>query len=52
MIDLSGWFTFEVKASDILLSIGGTIFVYLLIALADMHRIKKVPMTEALKNAE
>ena len=52
MIDLSGWFTFDVKVADMLLSVGGTIFVYLLIALADMNRIKKVPMTEALKNAE
>ena len=52
MTDMSGWFTFNARFSDILISVGGTILVYLLISLADMRRIKKVPMTEALKNAE
>ena len=52
MTDMSGWFTFNADYSDILISVGGTVFVYLLIALADMNRIKKIPMTEALKNAE
>ena len=52
MTEMSGWFTFSVKISDVLISVGGTVLVYLLISLADMKRIKKVPMTEALKNAE
>ena len=52
MTNMSGWFVFGATASDILLSVGGTILVYLIISLADMKRIKKVPMTEALKNAE
>lgn len=52
MTDMSGWFTFNADFSDILISVGGTVLVYLLIALADMNRIKKIPMTEALKNAE
>ncbi|MBQ8978206.1 MAG: hypothetical protein IJ080_00390, partial [Oscillospiraceae bacterium] len=52
MMDMSGWFTYEVFFKDVVTAVTGTILVYLLIAFADMRRIKRIPMAEALKNAE
>ena len=52
MIRMTGWFVFSPEVSDLLLAVGGTIAVYLVISFADMRRIKRIPMTEALKNAE
>jgi putative ABC transport system permease protein len=52
MHQLNGWFTFYAKPSDYAKMICMVIVAYLVVACLDMRRIKKIPMTDALKNVE
>lgn len=52
MYDLNGWFTFYLGAKEIVQIIAMVIIAYLVVSLMDMRRIKRIPMTEALKNVE
>ena len=52
MYEMSGWFTFYIGAKEIVQIIVMVIIAYLVVALMDMRRIRRIPMTEALKNVE
>ena len=52
MYKLNGWFTFYVEIRDYARMVIMVIVAYLIVALLDMRRIKKIPMTEALKSVE
>ena len=50
LYQLSGWFRFYSGPKDYLKMIIMVVISYLIVVLLDMRRIKKIPMTEALKN--
>lgn len=52
MYGFSGWFTFYMGAGDILKIIIMVIAAYIIVAFFDLRRVKKIPMTDALKNVE
>ncbi len=52
MYNLNGWFTFYAEFKDYARMVVMVIVAYLIVALLDMRRIKKIPMTEALKSVE
>ncbi len=52
MYRMSGWFTFYTGWDCAIKIVIMDIVSYLVVALIDMRRIKKVPLTEALKNVE
>lgn len=52
MYEMSGWFTYYMGPKEIVQIIAMVIVSYLLVALLDMRRIRKIPLTEALKNVE
>ncbi|MBR1861078.1 MAG: hypothetical protein IJ796_04370 [Lachnospiraceae bacterium] len=52
MLRMAGWFTFEMNAASIIKCIAMVIIAYALVALIDLRRIKRIPLTEALKNVE
>lgn len=49
---MNGWFGFYLGAWDTVKIIFMLILSYLLVAFFDMRRIKKIPLTDALKNVE
>ncbi len=49
---LNGWFTFYAEPKDYVKMILMIVLSYLLVAFLDIRRIKKIPLTEALKNVE
>ena len=52
MYRLNGWFTFAVRMDLIIETTVMVIISYLIVSFFDMRRIKKIPLTEALKNVE
>ena len=52
MMRMDGWFTFYLSPTGGVLSILFVILGYALVALIDFHRIKRIPLNEALKNVE
>ena len=52
MYGMSGWFLFEITARDIAIIIGVVVLAYIVVACMDLRRIRKVPLTVALKDAE
>lgn len=52
MYDLNGWFEFYLKPTDLMTMILLVLIAYVIVACVDMHRIRRIPMTEALKNVE
>ncbi len=48
----NGWLPFCLTTADFIKLIAMVIFAYLVVALIDIRRIKKIPMAEALKNVE
>ncbi|MCR5082125.1 MAG: ABC transporter permease [Parasporobacterium sp.] len=52
MYGMTGWFTFYISYKDIIKIIVLVIIAYFIIMLADMRRIKKIPLTQALKDVE
>lgn len=52
MLDYSGWFTFRIGAAGYMRMFLFVLLGYLLVAGFDFRRIRKIPMDEALKNAE
>lgn len=52
MSDYSGWFTFRISTVGYFKMFLFVFIVYLIVACFDFRRIKKIPMDEALKNAE
>ncbi|MBO4688326.1 MAG: ABC transporter permease [Clostridiales bacterium] len=52
MYSMNGWFDVYISATGIVKMIVIMVMSYLVVALFDMHRIKKIPMADALKNVE
>lgn len=52
MADLSGWFEFYIAPKDYLKMIMIVIVAYIVVLFFDIRRIKRIPMTEALKSVE
>ena len=52
MYDLSGWFEFYTGAKEIVTMVVMVLISYAVVALIDMRRIRRIPMTDALKNVE
>ncbi|SDB15119.1 putative ABC transport system permease protein [Pseudobutyrivibrio sp. YE44] len=52
MYGLNGWFTFYASPKDYVKMVVMVIVAYLIVVLLDMRRIKRIPLTEALKNVE
>jgi len=52
MYDLSGWFEIYISIKQIITMILIVLIAYTLVACIDMRRIRRIPMTEALKNVE
>ena len=52
MYDLSGWFEFYISPKDYIKMIMIVIVAYIIVMIFDMRRIKRIPMTEALKSVE
>ena len=49
---MNGWFGFYISPADVIKAILMMIGAYLLVAFLDMRRIRRIPLTEALKNVE
>ena len=49
---MAGWFDFYVGKLSIIKMISYVFLGYLVVAVIDFMRIRKIPMTEALKNVE
>ena len=52
MSDLSGWFEFYISPKDYVKMIMIVIVAYIVVLFFDIRRIKRIPMTEALKSVE
>ncbi len=52
MYRMNGWFEFYIGIEEIIRIILMVIVTYVLVAILDIRRIKRIPMTEALKNIE
>lgn len=52
MYSMSGWFTTYISPLGFIKMIGILIAAYAVVALFDMIRIKRIPLTDALKNVE
>lgn len=52
MYQMSGWFVYIIAPKDMVKMIVGVLIAYILVSFFDMRRIKRVPLTEALKNVE
>ena len=52
MYTMTGWFDVYVSFVGILKMVGIMLVSYLVVSIFDMQRIKKVPLTDALKNVE
>ena len=49
---MNGWFGFYISPGDVIKGILMLLGAYLLVAFFDMRRIRRIPLTEALKNVE
>ncbi|MCQ4022443.1 MULTISPECIES: FtsX-like permease family protein [unclassified Ruminococcus] len=52
MLEYSGWFTFQISPVGYAKMFLFVLIGYLIVALLDFRRIKKIPMDQALKNTE
>jgi putative ABC transport system permease protein len=52
MYQMSGWFEYIIGPKDAAKMIVGVIIAYILVSFFDMRRVKRIPLTEALKNVE
>ena len=52
LFSYSGWFTFRVTPPGYVKMFGFVLIGYLIVMVFDFQRIKKIPMDQALKNAE
>ncbi len=52
MYDLSGWFTFYIDLKGLAKMVAIILVAYFIVMFLDMRRIRRIPMTEALKSAE
>jgi putative ABC transport system permease protein len=52
MYQMSGWFEYIIGPKDAAKMIVGVIVAYILVSFFDMRRVKRIPLTEALKNVE
>jgi len=52
MYRMSGWFEFVLTPLDMVKMFIATIIAYCVVVLLDIRRIRKIPMTDALKNVE
>lgn len=52
MLDYSGWFAFIIKPSGYVKMFAFVLIGYFIVMVFDFKRIKRIPMEEALKNAE
>ena len=52
MYEMNGWFEFYSGPKDYLKMVIMVVVAYLIVVLLDMRRIKRIPMTEALKSVE
>lgn len=52
MYQMSGWFEYIIGPKDAAKMIIGVIVAYILVSFFDMRRVKRIPLTEALKNVE
>ena len=52
MYGMSGWFEFEMDFPPILKCVVMVLVAYVVVALIDFRRIRRIPLTEALKNVE
>lgn len=52
MLQMDGWFTFFMSTKSMILSVVYILAGYAVVSVFDYIRIKKIPMDEALKNAE
>jgi len=52
MYGLNGWFTFYIGSMEFVKMVAIVCIAYMVVALFDMRRIRRVPLTEALKNVE
>jgi putative ABC transport system permease protein len=52
MMRMDGWFSFYLSPSGGVLAILFVILGYALVTAIDFHRIKRIPLDEALKNVE
>ncbi|WP_174819746.1 FtsX-like permease family protein [Pseudobutyrivibrio xylanivorans] len=52
MYGLNGWFNFYASVQDYAKMVLMVVVSYLIVVLLDMRRIKKIPLTEALKSVE
>ena len=52
MYQMTGWFVFEMDSFSFIRCLLMVILAYVAVALIDMRRIKRIPMTAALKDVE
>jgi len=52
MYRFNGWFAFDVNDYDMLKMLLMTLISYGVVVLFDMRRVRRIPLTEALKNVE
>ena len=52
MYQMTGWFVFEMDTASFVRCLLMVIVAYVAVALIDMRRIKRIPMTAALKDVE
>jgi putative ABC transport system permease protein len=52
MYGMAGWFKFEMDFLPILKCVVMVLVAYTIVALIDLRRIRRIPLTEALKNVE
>ena len=52
MYGMAGWFKFEMDFPPILKCVVMVLVAYTIVALIDLRRIRRIPLTEALKNVE
>lgn len=52
MYGYSGWFTYRIEPAGYLKMFSFVLAGYLIVMIFDFRRIKRIPMSEALKNVE
>ena len=50
--EMSGWFTINISFISYVIMIVAIYVAYLIISFIDFNRIKRIPLSEALKNVE
>ncbi len=52
MLKMDGYFSYYMRTSSMILSVGYLLFGYLAVSVVDYIRIRRIPLNEALKNME